>query len=115
MTTTNFNWSVKQLRVLPEAEGNQNVVVEMEVMVIATQGENELVFPQTVSLQFDGSKPFVPLDQLTEAQAIQWAKDSYGSNLQPTLDRWENQIEMLKLKKAKAPVAVVAPWAPKEA
>ena len=113
MTITNFKWVVKQLRVAPEMENQKNVVVEMDVVVVPTQEENNLVFPhfpQTISLKFDSGKPFIPFNELTESQAIKWAMDSYGEALSEIILQWESQVEIIKLKKSEAPVAIKMPW-----
>ena len=73
-----MNWTISQLdRSLPDG-----VVLTAHWRVSATDGDASGTVYGTISFPAkDPSDPtFVPYDNLTEAQVIQWVKDEMGGN-----------------------------------
>ena len=75
-----YTWSILQMSVMPVLDGQTDVVVSAQWNIL---GEDQgytynLAGWQNFTLQ--QGEGFTPYDQLTEAQVVQWVKDTLGEN-----------------------------------
>ena len=107
-----FTWSVKPqgLRV-KDANGNPDTVVSVEFKISAIDGAHTVDMSNVVEFKPEANAPFIPFDQLTEAQVIDWVKAALP---QSTVERFEQMLTQ-RLERQKNPPAVavakVSPWA----
>ena len=79
-----FTWQVVPTKIKTVGDLN-NVVVDLALNLIADDGDIRRVKSTSVSLAAP-QEGFVPYDQLTEQQVLQWGMDNLG----------ESQIETMK-------------------
>jgi hypothetical protein len=72
----NIIWQIKKVDTVEEKNGYQNVVVKVYWEAIAKDGQLTNQRHGSVCVALDQSKPFVPLDQLTNDNYFQWVFDS---------------------------------------
>ena len=77
---TNFVWSISALDCIPQVGDFTDYCVTSHWRCSGDDGEGHTgSCYSTVSFTVDPDKPnFVPFDEITEAQAIQWTQDALG-------------------------------------
>lgn len=75
---TTFVWSVTKMYCKPQEDNYQDVVISAYWQCVGTDGD----FSVTAlgSSDFELSTNFVPYDQLTEEEVLDWCWASYGGN-----------------------------------
>lgn len=73
-----YNWSVAQMDVYPEYEGQPNVVFTVHWRMDGTDDVYTAGVYGSVGLTLDPEATFTPFASLTEAQVIGWVKDALG-------------------------------------
>lgn len=88
--------------------GNPDTVVQLTVRVYATDGDNTAYFDRPMALEPSTDGAFIPFNQLTEAQVLEWARAKMP--LYHTIE--ELLARQLELKKNPPvrPVVRPAPW-----
>jgi hypothetical protein len=77
MPITN-TWSVVSLDAYPELDGETDVVFTVHWQLNGTDGAYAGSVYGSVGVTLDPDAPFVPYDQLTEAQVVSWVQDALG-------------------------------------
>lgn len=77
MAITN-TWIIEQMDCVPNYEQYQDVVITAHWRVNATDGTYNSTVYGTQSFTFNGSTPFTPYADLTQAQVIGWVQDAMG-------------------------------------
>ena len=67
-----FKWSVKKLEVVPMLDDKANVVSTVNWTVIGTDSETNTSESYSGLRSFSVGESFVPYDQLTEQQVLDW-------------------------------------------
>lgn len=78
MAITN-TWGVQQMDAYPDADGEQDVVFNVHWNLTATDGTYTGYVYGSQQVPLDGSAPFTPYADLTEAQVIGWVQDAMGA------------------------------------
>lgn len=75
-----YNWTISALNCIPDLNGMLDYVVTSHWHCTGDDGEGHSgQCYSTVSFVVDPEKTnFVPFDEITEAQAIQWTQDALG-------------------------------------
>ena len=77
---TQYTWQISALNCIPDLNGMLDYVVTSHWRCTGDDGEGHTgqVY-STVSFEVDPEKPnFVPFDQITEEQAIEWTQQALG-------------------------------------
>ena len=77
---TQYTWTISALNCIPDLNGMLDYVVTSHWRCTGDDGEGHTgqVY-STVSFEVDPEKPnFVPFDQITEEQAIEWTQAALG-------------------------------------
>lgn len=72
------NWTVTDLLVKPQVDGLTDVVYIVNWLATDTDGVNEVRKGGKTEVPLPAGGTFVPYDQLTEAQVIDWVKSTLG-------------------------------------
>jgi hypothetical protein len=100
-----ITWSIISITILPQVDGYSNFAWQVICQCSATDGTNTqstkfgLTFPPEKQGQ-----PYIPYDQLTEAQVVDWSKQELGSGL--VADTEASLVNMLTATPAPLPWSV---------
>jgi hypothetical protein len=75
---TTKNWSITQLQVYPQSEGEADVVCAAAWNVSGTDGTYSGSLNGSTAFKLDPEAPFIPYDQLTQEQVLEWVWGSLG-------------------------------------
>ena len=67
-----FYWSISKLEVIPMMDDKSNVVTNVKLNVVGTDSESNITESYSVLRSFSLGNTFVPYDQLTEQQILDW-------------------------------------------
>ena len=101
---TVYTWSIINLPSYPQAEGETDVVFEVNWQCNANDGTYQANSFGTVPVTYEAGTPFTPYDQLTEEQVWGW--------VDPQIDRTEIEANLQSLIDQQANPAVVTPPLP---
>jgi hypothetical protein len=84
-----FNWSISNIQVIPAQDDKTNIITQVEWLVKAVDKVNKAALSVSGSRSFKVGGSFVPYEQLTEAQVLEWCfepetvvlKDSEGNDV----------------------------------
>jgi hypothetical protein len=84
-----FNWSISNIQVIPAQDDKTNIITQVEWLVKAVDKVNKAALSVSGSRSFKVGDSFVPYEQLTEAQVLEWCfepetvvlKDSEGNDV----------------------------------
>lgn len=74
-----MQWTITQLDCYPDHDGEVDVVVIPHWTAYDTQDGFTGSMYGTVALTLDPAAPFIPYDQLTEAQVVSWVQEALGA------------------------------------
>ena len=77
MAITN-TWGVVQMDAYPELDGETDVVFTVHWTLTGTDGTYAGSVYGSSGVSVDPDAPFIPYDQLTEAQVIDWVQEALG-------------------------------------
>ena len=72
----NITWTIKKVDAVEEKNGYQNVVTKVYWEAVAKDGQFADQRHGSVCVALDQSKPFVPFDQLTNDNYLDWIFNS---------------------------------------
>lgn len=75
-----YTWSIKSMSVMPVLEGQTDVVVSAQWNILGVDQGASYNLSGWQNFTLEQGEGFVPYDQLTEAQVVQWVKDTLGEN-----------------------------------
>jgi hypothetical protein len=75
-----YNWSVNSMEVLPNFDGEQNVVVNVQYTFSGVEGNYSSQISDNMDFIYSGGS-FTPYEDLTEAQVIGWVQNRLGATL----------------------------------
>lgn len=102
-------WKVTDLLVKPQVDGFTNVVYIVNWLVTDTDGVNEVRKGGKTEVPLPAGDTFIPYDQLTENQVINWVKNVLGSEEVSSIEA-DLQAQLAYI--ANPPiVSVPLPWA----
>ena len=113
--TTQYNWNICNLNCYPEAEGETDVVFQVNWQCGATDGTLNASSYGSVQVTYAAGDPFVPYADLTQDQVFGWVwasgvdKDAVEANLQKMIDEQKSPTVItptLPWQAAEQPVAV---------
>lgn len=90
------------------ANGNPDTVVHVVVRVVATDGTHTVHFDRPMPFEPSTDGAFIPFEQLTEAQVLEWARSKMPMS-HKIEELLANQIYRLN-NPPPTPVAKQAPW-----
>tara|TARA_Y100001951_G_scaffold88040_1_gene79382 strand:- start:30 stop:407 length:378 start_codon:yes stop_codon:yes gene_type:complete len=95
-----FAWSVNELTydVGPDSEGHTDIVISIDWLLVASSddGEYEAKCVDGAKVEWKDGDDWVPYDEITEEQAIQWAQDAInnqGPEPEDNVAKMEAQLE----------------------
>ena len=103
---TTYNWAITGMPAYPQAEGETDVVFQVNWQCLATEDSYTAVSVGSVPVTYEAGTPFTPYDQLTQNQVWGW--------INPSIDRPEieaNLQVMIDQQKTPAVVNPPLPWA----
>lgn len=71
-------WKITQLQTYPKSEGELDVVASAAWNVSGTDGTYSGSLNGSTAFKLDPTAPYIPFDQLTEAQVLGWVFASLG-------------------------------------
>ena len=78
-----FTWTVKGLRydLGPDSEGHTDIVISIDYLLVATSddGEYEAKWSGLAKVKWEDGDDWVPYDEITEEQAIQWSQNALNN------------------------------------
>ena len=83
---TTKNWSITQLSVYPQSEGEADVVCAAAWNVSGTDGTYNGSLNGLTAFKLDPEAPFIPYDQLTQEQVLEWVWGSLGEEGKATAE-----------------------------
>lgn len=102
-------WKVTDLLVKPQVDGLTDVVYIVNWLATDTDGVNEVRRGGKTEVPLPAGGTFVPYDQLTEAQVIDWIKTQLGTE---EVSRIETDLNSQLAYAANPPVvSMPLPWA----
>lgn len=104
----NFEWKIEQMEVYPEKNGYSNVVFNIHWRCNASDENYFATSYGTVAVIFDEKSEFVPYDDLSKNQVINWVKNSLGNDQVKKIE--DGLLE--KIDKMKKPTVAIKllPW-----
>lgn len=90
------------------ANGNPDTVVQVVVRVFATDGTHTFHFDRPIQFEASTDGAFIPFDQLTEAQVLEWALAKMP--LKHTIEEMLAKRIANVINPPAVPVAKAAPW-----
>lgn len=75
---TTKTWSITQLSVYPQSEGEMNVVCAAAWNVSGTDGECNGSLNGSTAFKLDPNEPYIPFEDLTQEQVLEWVFESLG-------------------------------------
>lgn len=100
-------WSITQLSVYPQSEGEVDAVCSAAWNVSGTDGECNGSLNGSTAFKLKPDEPYTPFDQLTEAQVLGWVFASLGEEGKASAEAdVDAQIEYAHSKIQPAPL----PW-----
>jgi hypothetical protein len=90
-----FDWQIVSLPAYPQADGQTDVVFEVNWQCQARDGQYSAISLGTVPVTYTAGSPFTPYDQLTQEQVWGWINPSIDrpeieANLQAMIDEQKN-------------------------
>jgi hypothetical protein len=70
--TITYTWSIDSLPNYPEKDGETDVIFQVNWTLTGTDGQYTAFEKGGTGLEFSGSAPFTPYNQLTKDQIIGW-------------------------------------------
>lgn len=101
----NVSWTVDSIEVKPVVGSHENVVYNVQWRVIAREEHHVASSYGSVNLAFSEEDPFIPYEDLTEEQVINWVKQTLGPE---TVQSIENSATA-ELEKIKNPPTIMKP------
>lgn len=108
-----YNWTINSMQCYPKYQEQDNVVFKVYFKVTKLAIVNELpylgVIQQSVEIPFVESSSYIPFDQLTELQVINWVKNTLGEEI---VTAYENNVNA-QIEAATKPSTITppVPWA----
>lgn len=102
---TKYKWEIAQLTVCPEKAGVENVVVTVHWRRLGTDGVYSAATAGATPVEAQG--PFIPFNQLTESQVIQWLETALGDDIDTINADVDKRITELHTPEV---VQLVPPW-----
>lgn len=100
-------WTITQLQTYPQSEGEANVVCAAAWNVCGSDGTYSGSLNGSTAFKLDPAAPFIPFDQLTETQVLDWVFGSLGEDGKATAEAdVDAQIEYAASQVQNAPL----PW-----
>lgn len=92
---TTFNWNIIQLNAYPEKDGKQDVVFTVHWTLNGEDGDATGSSYGSVGVTLDPDAPFVPYDDLTQDEVLDWVwasvnKDETEASVQAQIDEKKN-------------------------
>jgi hypothetical protein len=90
-------WRINQMDAYPEKEGLTNVVFTIHWSFLANDenGHGTSVYG-TVGVKLDPDSTYIPFEEITESQAIDWVKNSLGKEQVAELEaKLDSEIDAL--------------------
>lgn len=78
--TISYEWKIEQIKLYPEIDKFKDVVFEVYWRINATDGQNTSTVYGSIIIELNKDNKFIPYDQLTEEQVINWTKNSIGND-----------------------------------
>jgi hypothetical protein len=103
---TTFLWSIVSMPSYPQAEGETDVVFQVNWQCQAQEDEYSATSVGSVPVTYEAGTPFTPYDQLTQEQVWGW--------VDPSIDRPEIEVNLQNLidqQKTPSVVTPPLPWA----
>lgn len=79
-------WKITNLNVYPNSEGQADVVCSASWNVSGTDGTYSGSLNGATAFKLNPDAPYIPFDQLTEEQVLQWVFDSLGEESKATAE-----------------------------
>lgn len=83
---TTKTWTITQLSVYPQSEGEADVVCSAAWNVSGTEGNYSGSLNGSTAFKLDPAAPFIPYDQLTQEQVLSWVFESLGAEGKATAE-----------------------------
>lgn len=83
---TTKTWTITQLNVYPQSEGEADVVCSAAWNVSGTDGTYNGSLNGSTAFKLDPTAPFIPYDQLTQDQVLSWVFESLGEESKATAE-----------------------------
>lgn len=100
-------WSITSMQVYPQSEGEADVVCAAAWNVSGTDGTYTGSLNGSTAFKLDPAAPFIPYDQLTQEQVLEWVWGSLGEEGKATAEAdVDAQIEYAASQAQNAPL----PW-----
>jgi len=103
---TTYTWSIVSMPSYPQAEGETDVVFQVNWQCQAQDGNYGATSAGSVPVTYEAGTPFTPYDQLTQEQVWGW--------IDPSIDRPEIEANLQNLidqQKTPSVVTPPLPWA----
>jgi hypothetical protein len=83
---TTKNWSITQLSIYPQSEGEADVVCAAAWNVSGTDGTYSGSLNGSTAFKLNPDEPYIPYDQLTQEQVLEWVWGSLGEEGKATAE-----------------------------
>lgn len=104
---TTFTTTIKSMHTMPILDGQENVVVTLQYEITGTNGNHKISIENSNQITLNKSSEFIPYEQLTEAQVINWIPVKAIASCKAYI---ENQIQSM-ITPPESPVFQNLPWA----
>jgi len=106
-----YTWSIPKNGLFTlNTEGQTDVVVQALYQVSGTDGTHTADIPGSVQFTYVSGNPFVPFNQLTEAQVLTWVKDTIGADRINIMEKQVANILDFMANPPVRPKPTPAPW-----
>ena len=78
---TTFSWKIDSLPNYPQAEGQQDVVFQVNWTYIGVDGQYTASEKGAIGVTYVAGQPYTPYNELTEEQVIGWITSSIPENI----------------------------------
>lgn len=102
-----YNWKINNLEVLPESNGQQNIVYRAQWTLSVTDGVNSFTMGDSVDIVYDENSDFVSYEYLTESKVISWVHNILGSE---TVAKYQSDIDEILLTMPQPDNKLSLPW-----
>jgi hypothetical protein len=110
-----YTFKIDDIQVLESQNGNQDVVQNVSWTLFGEDSQNKVSVWASTPIKYNESGSFIPYDQLTESQVIEWVKAEIGDMLKLHYGVIDSKLAKMAQKPVEAeviktPVPKQLPW-----
>jgi hypothetical protein len=103
-----YTWKIKQLDCKPSLNGQSNVIYTAHWELTASNETHQATIVGIHSIPYNDNGNYIPYEQVTESQVIEWIKDLMGDTIVALME--SNASKQLETSEESASITHSLPW-----